>query len=169
MKRFLSIPLLLCMILLIPLNASAETTTITVEIPEPSYQLTIPSDLTISYRADTCTLAVPTVSNASGFKEGMYLKLAVSYTGKFSCATATTEIPFSFHMGTSSGTNLWTSGECLTYARNEDGSISSSGTASNGETPTSMVLSISEAAWEAAFPGVYTTAITFSASLAGME
>ena len=169
MKRFLSILLLLCMILLVPLHASAETTTITVEVPAPSYQLTIPSDMTITYQADKCTLAVPTVSNASGFKEGMYLSVAVSFSGKFSCPTTTTEIPYSFYMETSSGTNLWTSGECLTFVRQDDGSVSSSGTFSNGEAPTSMMLSISDAAWGAAFPGVYTTAIIFSASLVGME
>jgi len=166
MKKVCVIILSLCMLLLVPVTAAATSTTITVEVPEPVYQLSIPSDLTIAYQAESCSLGVPTVSGSSGFKEGMYLKVAISHSGKFTCPDVSTVIPFAFHMVTAEGPLEWNSGDSLIFDRTESGSVSASGHTSGGAVPTGMFLAFSSADWETAHPGTYATAITFTASLA---
>ena len=165
MKRICLLLLSLCMLLCMPLTAAATSTTITVEVPEPDYHLSIPSDLEIDYQAENCTLGVPTVTESSGFKEGMYLKVAVSHCGKFTCPDVSTVIPFVFSMATAEGSSEWSSGDCLIFDRTESGSVSTTGHASGGAVPTGMIFAFSAEDWEAAYPGKYTTVITYTASI----
>ena len=125
-----------------------------------------PSDLKIDYQAENCTLSVPTVTESSGFKEGMCLKVAVSYSGKFTCPDVNTVIPFVFKMVTAEGSAEWSSGDCLIFDRTENGGVNTNGRTSGGAVPTGMFLAFSAADWEAAYPGNYVTVITYTASVA---
>lgn len=164
MRKATAILTAILIILFLPVTAFAATTTISVEVPEPSYQLNIPSDMTIAYKDASCSLSVPTVSCASDFKEGMGLKVSVSYSGVFTCEGVATTIPFSFAMIVGGTVQAWTSGNCLYFDRTEDGGIISNGRTETGTVPTAMALSITDAAWDAAFPGRYTTSITYMSS-----
>ena len=166
MKRICLLLLSLCMLLCMPLTAAATSTTITVEVPEPDYHLSIPSDLEIDYQAENCMLGIPTVTESSGFKEGMYLKVAVSHNGKFTCPDVSTEIPYVFRMVTAEGSSEWSSGDCLIFDRTESGGVSTNGHTSGGTVPTGMSLTFSASDWEAAHPGNYATVITYTASIA---
>lgn len=166
MKRICLLLLSLCLLLCMPLTAAATSTTITVEVPEPSYHLSIPPGLQIDYQAENCTLSVPIVTESSGFKEGMYLKVAVSHSGKFACPDVSTVIPFVFNMVTAEGSSGWSSGDCLIFDRTESGGVNTNGRTSGGVVPTEMSLTFSAADWEAAYPGNYVTVITYTASFA---
>lgn len=166
MKRICLLLLSLFLLLCVPLTATATSTTITVEVPEPSYQLSIPSDLKIDYQAESCALGIPTISESSGFKDGMYLTVAVSHSGKFTCPGVSTEIPFTFNMVTAEGSSGWSSGDCLIFDRTESGGVNTNGRTSGGAVPTGMVLAFAASDWEAAYPGTYTTVITYTASVA---
>ena len=166
MKRICLLLLSLCMLLCMPLTAAATSTTITVEVPEPEYHLSIPSDLKIDYQAENCTLGVPTVTESSGFKEGMCLKVAVSHSGKFTCPDVSTVIPFVFSMATEEGSSEWSSGDCLIFDRTESGGVNTNGRTSGGAVPTGMFLVFSASDWETAYPGNYATVITYTASVA---
>ena len=169
MRKIISIMIISCVLFSLPFQTNAESTTIKVEVPTPDYQMSIPSDMTIPYQAENCSLNMPTIIQSTGFKQGMYLKVAINYSGAFTSSTASTTIPFTFNMVAGDNPIAWNSGEILIFDRTDIGGVNTHGRTSNGEVPTEMVLSISDAAWEAAFPGIYTTVITFTASLATSE
>ena len=166
MKRICLLFLSFLILLHMPLTADATSTTITVEVTEPIYQLSIPSDLTIAYQTETCSLSVPSIITSSGFKEGMHLTIAVSHSGAFSCPDVSTTIPFAFYMVTSNGSIDWNSGDYLIFDRMEDGGISQTGRISDGTVPTGMLLTFSLSDWENAHPGKYSTTITDTVSFA---
>lgn len=169
MRKTAAILLAVLCIVFLPVTASAETTTISVDVPAPSYQLNIPSDMAIQYKDAGCLLSVPAISDASGFKENMGMKVSISYSGAFTCAGVSSTIPFTLSMVVNDTAQPWASGDCLYFARTEDGGMSSNGYTEAGACPSSMRLSIADAAWEAAFPGHYTASIAFDVSYTTAE
>lgn len=163
--RFLAAVVMFC----VPLGAAAEATTISTVVPEPSYQMTIPADVQMEYKAPSCTIDAPSIAQSSGFSERGYMTVAVSYSGAFSCENTSTTIPFTFYAKTDGGTSEWVSGDKLVYDRMEDGSVNPSGHMSDGKVPSAFELQISNDAWEKANPGTYTAAITFTAQPAFSE
>lgn len=159
---FLAIAVALCM----PMSTAAESTTISVVVPEPTYQMAIPADIQMEYRAASCTLGAPSIAQSSGFSESAYLTVTVSHSGVFSSPSTSTTIPFAFYVRTDSGLFEWASGSSLVYDRMEDGSISALGHTAVGTTPSAFELQISDGAWAAAKPGTYTATVTFTAQLA---
>lgn len=156
-------------VLCVPVSAAAESTTISVVVPEPSYQMTIPVDIQMEYKADQCTLNAPSISQSSGFTERAYLTVSVSHSGAFSSQNTSTTIPFTFYARTDSGLSEWASGTSLIYDRMEDGSVSSAGRMASGEIPSGFELQIPNSAWEKANPGTYRATVTFTAQLAFTE
>lgn len=160
-----AVSLVLCM----TMSVGAESTTISVVVPEPNYQMTIPADIRMEYKADRCTLNAPSISQSSGITESAYLTVSVSHSGAFSSQNTSTTIPFTFYARTDSGLSEWSSGTSLIYDRMEDGSVSSAGHMANGATPSGFELQISDSAWEKANPGTYRATVTFTAQLAFSE
>lgn len=159
---FLAIAVALCM----PMSTAAESTTISVVVPEPTYQMTIPADIQMEYKAASCTLGAPSIVQSSGFSESAYLTVTVSHSGVFSSQSTSTTIPFAFYAKTDSGLCEWASGGSLVYNRMEDGSVSALGHTAVGTTPSAFELQISDGAWAVANPGTYTATVTFTAQLA---
>lgn len=157
------------LVLCVPVSAAAESTTISVVVPEPSYQMTIPVDIQMEYKADRCTLNAPSISQSSGFTERAYLTVSISHSGVFSSQDTSTTIPFAFYAKTEGGLSERASGTSLIYDRMEDGSVSSAGHMANGGTPSGFELQISDSAWEKANPGTYRATVTFTAQLAFSE
>lgn len=157
------------LVLCVPVSAAAESTTISVVVPEPSYQMTIPVDIQMEYKADRCTLNAPTISQSSGFAERAYLTVSISHSGVFSSQDTSTTIPFAFYAKTEGGLSEWASGTSLIYDRMEDGSVSSAGHMAGGEIPSGFELQIPNSAWEKANPGTYRATVTFTAQLAFSE
>lgn len=108
---FLAIAVALCM----PMSTAAESTTISVVVPEPTYQMAIPADIQMEYRAASCTLGAPSIAQSSGFSESAYLTVTVSHSGVFSSPSTSTTIPFAFYVRTDSGLFEWASGSSLVY------------------------------------------------------
>ena len=162
---FCAIVVMLC----IPLGAAAETTTISTVVPEPSYQMTIPADVQMGYKAPSYTIDAPSIAKSSGFSERAYMTVSVSYSGAFSSENTSTTIPFTFYARTDSGSAEWVSGDKLVYERLEDGSVNPTGHTADGKVPSAFELRISDGAWEKANPGTYTAAITFTAQPAFLE
>ena len=157
--------LVLCM----PMSVGAESTTISTVVPEPNYQMTIPADIQMEYKADRCTLNAPSISHSSGFTENAYLTVSISHSGAFSSQDTSTKIPFAFYARIDGGLSEWASGTSLIYDRMEDGRVSSAGHMANGATPSGFELQISDSAWEKANPGTYRATITFTAQSAYSE
>lgn len=158
-KRFL-LPVLLLLFTLVP-KVSAETTTLTVDVPAPDYELHIPASVTVAYQAENHTLAVPTVTGSG--REGIGLQVAITSSGAFICPEVATTIPFSLKL---SGAEDWQVGDSL-YFSSLTGSAP--GVTADGSQPTDMVLSFQPSDWEAALPGTYTATITYTATFTQVE
>ena len=61
MRKQIALILAVAVMLCMPVRAAAESTTITTVVPEPAYQLTIPADIQMEYRAGSCTIGVPSL------------------------------------------------------------------------------------------------------------
>ena len=157
MRKQIALILVAAVMLCMPVRAAAESTTITTVVPEPAYQMTIPADIRMEYRAGSCTIGVPSIAQSSGFGENAYLAVAVSHSGAFSSQT------------TDGGLCEWASGDRLIYSRMDDGSVTPTGHMADGRTPSTFELQISDSAWETATPGTYTAAVTFTAQPAFSE
>ena len=120
MRKQIALILAVAVMLCMPVRAAAESTTITTVVPEPAYQMTIPADIQMEYRAGSCTIGVPSIAQSSGFGENAYLTVAVSHSGAFSSQTTSTTIPFAFYAKTDGGLCEWASGDRLIYSRMDD-------------------------------------------------
>lgn len=170
MKRItchiLALLMILALPLVLPLNTYATSTTITVEVPEPSYELQITPDFDLGYKAKGADIGLPTITNASGFQEGSGLKVSISHTGAFTCPEASTTIPFTFSLPSSEEFDAgtfpeWNSGDYLYFYYVEGGSVSNEGCKITGEKPMTMWLTIADGAWDTLLPGKYATTITY--------
>ena len=96
MRKQIALILAVAVMLCMPVRAAAESTTITTVVPEPAYQLTIPADIQMEYRAGSCTIGVPSIAQSSGFGEKAYLTVAVSHSGAFSVKPRPPRFPVPF-------------------------------------------------------------------------
>lgn len=156
MNKHFFLPVLLLLLSLAPV-ATAETTTLTVDVPAPDYELNIPASVTVNYQAETCQLAVPTVTGGDG-REGLGLQVAITSSGVFTCPEVSTTIPFTLTMTEADG---WQSGDSLYFSRIASNVV---GVTADGSQPTAMVLTFQSTDWDAALPGTYTATITYTAT-----
>ena len=139
------------------------------EIPAPAYTLNIPADQTVPYKAESHRLDCPTVSGTSGFAAGKNIRLTVSWTA-FTSEAASTAIPFSMMLYSTSGTGCDFSSGTAYFIGNEDGTATEYPVAISGSTGEHMpaayfTLNFNAADWEAAMPGEYKASITFSTEI----
>lgn len=139
------------------------------EIPAPAYTLNIPADQTVPYKAESHRLDCPTVSGTSGFAAGKNIRLTVSWTA-FTSEAASTAIPFSMMLYSTSGTGCDFSSGTAYFIGNEDGTATEYPVAISGSTGEHMpaayfTLNFNAADWEAAMPGEYKASITFSTEM----
>ena len=165
MKRVWVAVLVMLLVLTMPTTVFATSTVITAEVPAPSYELSIIKSIDLEYGSKGIDMSAPEIIHSSGFKEGTGLKVAISYSGAFTCDGVETTIPYSLALVTSdefdSGNfENWQSGDYLYYYRTEDGGVSQRGCRESGEN-VSMLMTIVPGAWEAALPGKYATIINY--------
>ena len=139
------------------------------EIPAPAYTLNIPADQTVPYKAESHRLDCPTVSGTSGFAAGKNIRLTVSWTA-FTSEAASTAIPFSMMLYSTSGTGCDFASGTAYFIGNEDGTATEYPVAISGSTGEHMpaayfTLNFNAADWEAAMPGEYKASITFSTEI----
>lgn len=158
-KRFL-LPVLLLLCTLVP-KVSAETTTLTVDVPAPDYELHIPAAVTVDYQAESHTLAIPTVTGSG--REGIGLQVAITSSGVFTCPDVSTAIPFALAL---SGAEDWQVGDSLYFSSLTSGAP---GVTAGGSQPTAMVLTFRSTDWDAALPGTYTATITYTVAFTQAE
>lgn len=139
------------------------------EIPAPAYTLNIPADQTVPYKAESHRLDCPTVSGTSGFAAGKNIRLTVSWTA-FTCEAASTAIPFSMMLYSTSGTGCDFASGTAYFIGNEDGTATEYPVGISDSTGEHMpaayfTLNFNAADWEAAMPGEYKASITFSTEI----
>ena len=139
------------------------------EIPAPAYTLNIPADQTVPYKAESHRLDCPTVSGTSGFAAGKNIRLTVSWTA-FTSEAASTAIPFSMMLYSTSGTGCDFASGTAYFIGNEDGTATEYPVAISGSTGEHMpaayfTLNFNAADWEAAMHGEYKASITFSTEI----
>lgn len=174
MKRVVSAFLAVVLLACFPVTAYATSTTITANVPAPSYELTIVEHMNLSYGSKGADFSPPIILNSSGFKEGTALKISISYTGEFTCEGVETTIPYTFAIVNyeelqSGNYEMWNSGDSLYYYRNADGCVSEEGSTESGKSGLFSWLTIVPGSWELALPGEYTTTITYEASIISTE
>lgn len=174
MKRVVSAFIAVVLLVCFPVTAYATSTTITANVPAPSYELAIVEHMNLSYGNKGADFSPPGVVSSSGFKEGTALKITISYTGEFTCEGVETTIPYTFAIINydelqSGNYDMWKSGDSLYYYRTEDGGVTESGVRDDGTDSLFSWLTIVPGSWELALPGEYTTTITYEASIISTE
>lgn len=167
MKRSACYLLAFLLVFLMPITASAESTTLSIEVPAPSYTLNVPVNQTISYLASETSIGGITVTNTSGFASHHVLSVGVTYDGCFACPNNASPIFYSLKCkGLDSDTRYdFSSGSCVNFTTNSDGTLSSRPTLPDGTPADEFVVVIDTSCWDAALGGTYTTTITYTASI----
>lgn len=172
MKQLFSLALAILMVFSTAVVASAEsTTTLTTTVPAASYTLNVPATQEIPYNAEKVALAVPTVSDASGFAEGKNLRVNFSY-GALSSPNVNTTIPYTITYETSPNQIYSFSDNVLVFRGESDGGVSdaypgqSNGLAiiTNGDIY-HLYINIKGSDWGKALGGDYTSIITYTAEV----
>ena len=165
MKKLFAILLAVMLFASMATVASAETTTLTTEVPAATYTLNIPADQKIEFGATATNIGNVTVTNASGFAVGKNLDVTITYDA-FTCDAVSTTIPFTLQTVTQSGEIDKASGSVITFLGEESGSVTEEAqapTTSGGHLDIfRMMLAIDSADWGKALAGTYTATITFT-------
>ena len=67
MKRIVYVLLALILVFSLAISVSAESTTLTIDVPNPSYTLNVPANQAIAYLASEASIGGITVTDTSGF------------------------------------------------------------------------------------------------------
>lgn len=175
MKRIVSAFLAVVLLACFPITARATSTTLTLNVPAPSYELAIIEHMDLGNASDGgADFSPPAIINSTGFKEGTALKISISYTGEFTCEGVETTIPYTFaiidYNDLQSGNyDMWKSGDSLYYYRTEDGGVTEQGVTESGKGDLFSLLTIVPGSWKSALPGKYTTVISYDISIINVE
>lgn len=167
MKRIVYVLLALILVFSLAISVSAESTTLTIDVPNPSYTLNVPANQAIAYLASETSIGGITVTDTSGFASRHILSVGVSYDGCFACPSNASQIFYSLKCkGIGSETRYdFSSGSCVNFTANSDGTLSSRPTLPDGTPADEFVVVIDTSCWDAALGGTYTTTITYTASI----
>ena len=92
MRKVLSLIFTVMLIFSIPTTALAESTTLTIDVPEASYILNVPANQAIDYLAAEKNIGSITVSDTSGFSASKGITVSVTYDGQFGTPKSKTKI-----------------------------------------------------------------------------
>lgn len=165
-------------------NAVPNTTTLTTNVPDAEYVLSIPADQEIAFGATETKIGVVEVTNSSSFALGKNLNVTMTYTA-FESDAVTTTIPFtvvgrySRGYSPSSQTTEYSemtlpSGNILTFEGLSDGTVYRWASQSDQANPSpghdeytfsSYKVKVNSTDWGKALGGDYTATITFSAEV----
>lgn len=149
-------------------ESSDTPTSGTANVPVPSYTLTIPAEQTVPFGAQTYSLALPTVSEATGFSAGQAIALTIDHTA-FISDTASTAIPFAVKaVATDSAEHALDEG-AVCYRALDDGSAAATPSLvfSGGDSVelSQLALHFAAADWQRALGGEYSADITFTTTI----
>ena len=167
MRKVISVILAVILIFSIPTTASAESTTLTIDVPEASYILNVPADQAIDYLASEKNIGSITVSDTSGFSASKGISVSVTYDGQFATPKYASAINYSLVCkGTGSETRYdLNSGDYITFTGNADGTLNNNPTLPDGSPANELIVLIDTACWDTALGGIYSTTITFNADV----
>ena len=167
MRRTIYLLLALTLVFSLAISVSAESTTLTIEVPEPSYTLNVPASQSIAYLASEASIGGITVTNTSGFASRHVLSVGVTYDGCFACPNNAVPIFYSLKCkGLGSDTRYdFSSGSCVNFTTNSDGTLNSRPTLPDGTPADEFIVVIDTSCWDAALGGTYTTTITYTANI----
>ena len=170
MKKLVSLLLAAMLLLAVSVPAYADgSTTLTTEVPPATYTLSIPADQTVPFNATSTNIGNVTVPESSGFSVGKNLKVTITYSGAFTCDSASTTIPFTlnqheFNGISSSNTAEIQSGGYLTFKGTSDGSVNTKATGKSYSIDY-LFVKINSSDWGKALGGTYTATITFTSEV----
>ena len=152
MKKLIA--LMLCLVLALSMSVTAfaageqtGTTTLTAEVPEPSYTIHIPADTTLEYKnTELQTIGDVFVSDYDTVLNTIYCRITAQ-----DLTSGSNTIPVVYKV---SGSEMGSSHTYYVLEKLGDGTFA----------PYTLDLSaeISQEAWAAAAPGTYTATLTFS-------
>lgn len=168
MKRITFGVLALALVFSMVISASAESTTLTIQVPEPSYTLNVPASQSIDYLASEAFIGGVTVTNTSGFASAHEVWVQVTYSGQFGTPQYATAINYSLKCkGHDSDTRYdFSSGSNVVFTANSDGTLNSRPRLLDGSPADEFIVVIDTSCWDTALGGTYTTTITYQASIA---
>jgi len=173
MRKILSLLLVVMMVFSMTIMASAENTTVlTTTVPDAAYTLNIPATYVIDFGATSTEIAVPTVTDESGFAEGKNLRVSFSYDA-FTAPNVSTTIPYTIGYTVINGENYNFPTNALIFEGKTNGVVSSAYPAAvDGNKPhntdssiKNLVINVKDTAWGKALGGTYTSTITYSAEV----
>ena len=128
--------------------------TVTVHVPEPSWTLNVPADVTIEYGTETTNIPAASFSDLEDAGLGV-IYCHVWHTGELTSGGGS--IPFTFYRSDPEASIAADTPTVVGVVEIDSQSI----------TPTisGTKMVITEAAWEAAVPGTYSTLVTYSSRL----
>lgn len=167
MKRTACFLLAFILVFSMPINVLAESTTLTIEVPEASYILNVPANQAIDYLASEKNIGSITVSDTSGFSASKGITVTVTYDGQFGTPKYASAINYSLVCkGTDSETRYdLKSGDYITFAGNANGTLNNNPTLPDGSPANELIILIDTACWDTALGGIYSTTITFNADV----
>lgn len=167
MRKVLSLIFTVMLIFSIPTTALAESTTLTIDVPEASYILNVPANQAIDYLAAEKNIGSITVSDTSGFSASKGITVTVTYDGQFGTPKYASAINYSLVCkGTGSETRYdLKSGDYITFTGNADGTLNNNPTLPDGSPANELIVVIDTACWDTALGGIYSTTITFNADV----
>ena len=179
MKKLFALLLAVIMVMSMATIVSAETTTLTTEVPPASYTLNVPAVVPIDFGATSTDIGNVTVTDATGFAEGKNLKVTVTY-GAFTSEGAATSIPFvlktkHYVINPSDESKLYcdlASNNAITFLGKEDTTVKEKSYNYNDSSfefkdqlVSSLFVSINSSDWSKALAGEYTATITYTAEV----
>ena len=162
-------------------NATPGATTLTTNVPDAIYTLSIPADHTITFGATTTDIGNVTVTGSSNFAEGKNLNVTINYS-EFVGESVSTVIPYTLQ-AYSPAAGIFTldleDGAVITFYGTTDcdleekASVKMYGNGNNGNDPSKAYAKdmekinvlIDSTAWGKALADNYSSIITFTAEV----
>lgn len=170
LKRTISFCLVMAMVFSMAISASAESTTLTIEVPEASYTLHVPANQSIDYMASEANIGGVSVSGSSDFST-KELHVTVSYSGQFTTPQHSSVISYALKCkGINSDTRFDLDlNSVIKFTGNEDGTLSTYPQLLDGSPADELIVVIAPESWENLSGGTYSTTITFASSLVDLS
>ena len=181
MKKLFALLLAVVMVMTMATMVSAETTTLTTEVPAAKYTMNIPADQKIEFGETATEIGFVTITDATNFAVGKNVKVTIEYT-PFACEDVSTTIPFTLTAFDDAYTQYTTnelaiaSGDSVVFKGKSDGTVEKetfikSYTTSNSPPQTfqfyadNCEVNVKSADWGKALAGAYTATITFTSEV----
>lgn len=168
MKKLFALLLAVIMVMSMATIVSAETTTLTTEVPPASYTLNVPVEYEVDFGATITRIGRISVTDSNNFAAGKNLKVTITYDD-FKAENISTTIPFTLECPYGPQeyyTENISSGSSIVFKGNQTGKVDEFAYASSPQGTESSLgdlkVIIDSKDWGKALAGAYTAVITYT-------